>query len=227
MTKQDFLTAVRAHAEGCGFIPHELEKLLEYYSEMIDEAMEEGVSEEDAVAVLGTWSEIIGQINTACGIGAETGTDSTASANHIPDSTTKTEQTELPTAEVTSEPAPVRGYIRFPVWAVVLLILTSPVWASLALAAFIVLLSLIIVAGAVVITVLALTVGIAVAGVACIPAAFVLLYTTGGAAFSFTIGGGLLCIGIALLCGLMFRGLAWLFSGMMHFIFGGLRAIFY
>ena len=60
MTKNDFLTELRAALEG---LPEEdVEKSLEYYSEMIDDRIEDGLSEEEAVADLGSIEDIRAQI---------------------------------------------------------------------------------------------------------------------------------------------------------------------
>ena len=60
MTKNEFLTELRAALAG---LPEEdVEKSLEYYSEMIDDRVEEGLSEEEAVADLGSIEDIRKQI---------------------------------------------------------------------------------------------------------------------------------------------------------------------
>lgn len=63
MNKQEFLTRLR-----CGLtniLPqNELVGRLNFYSEMIDDRMEEGLSEEDAVAAMGSVEEILTQAAT-------------------------------------------------------------------------------------------------------------------------------------------------------------------
>ena len=60
MTKNEFLTELRAALEG---LPEEdIEKSLEYYSEMIDDRIEDGLSEEESVADLGSIEDIRKQI---------------------------------------------------------------------------------------------------------------------------------------------------------------------
>lgn len=60
MSKQDFLTALR---RGLSDLPQEdVEERLAFYSEMIDDRMEEGLSEEDAVSAVGAVDEIASQI---------------------------------------------------------------------------------------------------------------------------------------------------------------------
>ena len=60
MNKEQFLIELAAALAG---LPEEdIEKSLEYYSEMIDDRTEDGISEEEAVAALGTIAEIRAQI---------------------------------------------------------------------------------------------------------------------------------------------------------------------
>ncbi len=60
MNKQQFLTAIRDRLNG---LPQsEIQKYLDYYSEMIDDRMEEGLSEEAAVSSMESVEDIASQI---------------------------------------------------------------------------------------------------------------------------------------------------------------------
>lgn len=60
MRKQEFLAQLRRGLSG---LPqHEAEERLTFYSEMIDDQIEEGLSEEDAVAAVGPVHEIVAQV---------------------------------------------------------------------------------------------------------------------------------------------------------------------
>ena len=60
MTKQEFLSKLRSGLVG---LPqNEVEERLEFYSEMIDDRMEEGISEEEAISDIGNVDEIISRI---------------------------------------------------------------------------------------------------------------------------------------------------------------------
>ena len=62
MGKQEFLFQLR---KGLSGLPQDdIEERLHFYSEMIDDRMEDGLSEEDAVAQIGSIDEIIQQITT-------------------------------------------------------------------------------------------------------------------------------------------------------------------
>ena len=60
MTKLQFLFALKERLNG---LPQaEVEERLNFYSEMIEDRMEEGLSEEEAVAAVGTVEQIAGEI---------------------------------------------------------------------------------------------------------------------------------------------------------------------
>ena len=60
MLKQEFLNALRDRLTG---LPQaDIEERLTFYGEMIDDRMEEGLSEEEAVAQMGTVDEVVSQI---------------------------------------------------------------------------------------------------------------------------------------------------------------------
>ena len=60
MSKQEFLAHLR---KGLSGLPQEdIEESLAFYSEMIDDQMEEGLAEEEAVSAVGTVDEIVTQV---------------------------------------------------------------------------------------------------------------------------------------------------------------------
>ena len=60
MTKQDFLSELKKALSRLSF--NDTKESLEYYSEMIDELIEEGRTEEDAVLAIGSVDDIVAQI---------------------------------------------------------------------------------------------------------------------------------------------------------------------
>ena len=103
MRKVEFLNRLRALI---GKYPYEeLEKSLEYYSEMIDDRMEDGMTEEEAVASLGSAEEIAQQI-----------------------------MCELPLTTIVKYKAKEKAEgKKFPVWAIILIIVGSPLLFPLAI----------------------------------------------------------------------------------------------
>jgi len=161
----------------------ERQQHIDYYAEMIDDRMEDGLSEEEAIAALGTAADIAAQI-----LG------------------------EVP-------PKPAR---RFPIWAIVLIVLGSPLWLMLLLAVAAVLFAVIAVVAAAFITLwtaiaalyaadLSLLVGF-LAGIA--GGIFYLIQGLPMPALLF-LGGGLVCAGCTVLlfflCNLLSR-LLWRLS---------------
>lgn len=60
MNKQEFLAELR---KGLSGLPQgDIEERLSFYNEMIDDRMEEGLSESEAVAAIGSVSEVVAQI---------------------------------------------------------------------------------------------------------------------------------------------------------------------
>jgi uncharacterized membrane protein len=113
MYKTAFLEALR---QGLSALPRdEAEERLTFYAEMIDDGMEEGLSEEEAVAAVGSVDEIVSQAVS-----------------------------DAPRGKLPANPAkePVKTKRRLRAWEIVLLALGSPVWLSLLLAAFAVVLAL-------------------------------------------------------------------------------------
>ena len=61
MNKAEFLTTLEKHMTS---IPQlEKERIMNYYNETIEDALEDGMSEEDVISSLGTMEEIISQIH--------------------------------------------------------------------------------------------------------------------------------------------------------------------
>ena len=187
VNKMQFLRAVRE--KTVHMPPSEVNRLLEYYSEMIDEAMEEGMSEEEATVHLGTWEDICVQIE-------EFRTSEPQPIEAIKEELAKEPQNPIPDKKP-------KKRISLPMWAVVLLILTSPIWGaivlSLVIAVFAVVASFVVIGGALVISLFAVVLSLAVVGVVGIPAAVVLFFTGSIATGLLSLGGGLVCGGFAIL----------------------------
>ena len=60
MTKMQFLMSL--HDQLSGLPKEDVEQRLNFYSEIIEDSMEEGLSEADAVTALGSIEEIVAQI---------------------------------------------------------------------------------------------------------------------------------------------------------------------
>ena len=111
-------------------------KTLDYYAEMIDERMDDGLTEEEAVAAIGTPKEIAAEILS-----------------------------DTPTTEAESD-KPDKPRRKRPVWEILLLILGAPVWAPLLAAAVILLLAVIIVLASLALSLWAVDLALCAGGVA-------------------------------------------------------------
>ncbi len=125
----------------------EIKKALDYYVESIDDRMEDGMTEEEAIDFLGSISELAEKILS------------------------EQEPPAGPEPSLTaSEEAPKKR--RMPGWAWVLLILGSPIWLSLGLAAAIVALALYISAWAVLLSLVITGCAMLLCGIAGVPLSF-------------------------------------------------------
>ena len=124
MTKLKFLLELEKKLSA---LPQEdIEERLTFYSEMIEDRVEEGISEEDAVAQIGDVEEIAEQIL----------------ADHRVEEPAFVEETV--TAEGTPVTEPGQTKRRLKSWEITLLILGSPVWFSLLIAALAIAFSLVV-----------------------------------------------------------------------------------
>lgn len=113
MTKLKFLLELEKKLSA---LPQEdIEERLTFYSEMIEDRVEEGISEEEAVAQIGTVEDITAQILSEHTVGAPIYGEEMVTAEELPAAEEKVKHT-------------------FKTWELVLLIAGSPIWFSLLIA---------------------------------------------------------------------------------------------
>lgn len=192
MTKLDFILALQKELTT---LPKEdVQQRLTFYSEMIDDRVEEGISEEDAVAQIGSVEEIAAQIL------AEYSAEELASVEEIP---AKKEE---------------KSKRRIKTWERVLLILGSPLWLSLVITilavAFSIVVSVLAAAFSVIVSLWAVFVSLIVCAFALPVAAIYFICIGYGYSGLATIGAGLFCGGLAILffyaCKGITKGIAYL-----------------
>lgn len=226
MNKHEFAAALRRELSA---LPHdEMTEQLNFYSEMIDDRMEEGMTEEEAVAGIGSVE----------GIAAVILADRAADGDPIPRSEKPAEEeTSAPCDDIpqqdntradgsASEPKESPGEKRkLRPWEIALIALGSPLWIPLLIAAAAVVFSLFVALASVVLSLfvtlwtvvgsfwtIPLTLGVtAIAGICAVPVAvasghWVLVLAMPGA--------GCLLAGLCILsvfgCAFVTRGMAWL-----------------
>ena len=153
MKKRDFLSELELRLGG---LPErDRKKSLDYYAEMIDDRMEEGISEEEAVAAMGTPAQLAEEI-----IGEKLADRREMHEDAAKEVTLAVQTPSACTALEKAADAGGKKSGRMSATVILLLILGSPVWLSLLLAAAVVVLSLYAVLWSVVASVLAVEVSI-------------------------------------------------------------------
>ena len=170
MKKREFLNILRMTLSMLP--PQELEKQLNYYEEMLNDMIEDGMSEEDATARIGD--------PVAIGRGI------LADMPNPPPSSKPMDPPQKVSAGKTS------------FWIILALILGSPVWISIAAALVAVVVAVVVAVFSVIIAVGAVVVALIVSGFALILAAF---FTTAGSLplVFLLVGAGFLSIGLGVL----------------------------
>ena len=172
MSRDAFIGELRHRMAG---LPKEaVDRTVEYYSELIADSMEDGLSEEEAVSRLGSLDEIV--------------------ANVVKD----TPLSQIVETRIQEKKAK-RGGIR--AWEVILLVLGAPLWLPLLLAVLAVVLALYVTLWAVVIALWAVVAAVILSGVVAVVAGIVELCQLHLPQGLVLLGGGLVCMG---LCALLF-----------------------
>lgn len=201
MTKQAFLDSLQ---KGLGGLTEsDAQERLNFYSEMIDDRIEEGLSEEDAVAQIGDVEKIVASILAEI-------PQRQSEKQEAPRVITKVEK---PVHQATTPKKDKKKGME--TWQIVLLIVGAPLWIPLMIAAFSVIISLIAVLWSVVATLWGALfgtlagcgIGLSVFGLGCILAGKLVVGTA-------VLGAGLACAGLAIFaffcCIYTTKGAAWL-----------------
>ena len=144
MKRSEFLNKLKAQLWALPEVDRQCS--LDYYNEMIDDRMEDGLSEEEAVAAIGDLDEIVKQI---------------LNETPRPPATIKKEQKQQKQGLET--------------WMIVLLVLGSPLWIPLAVSAASVVFSVYASLWSVVISLYAVVFALAVAALGCILGSFFMI----------------------------------------------------
>ena len=204
MTKLEFLDKLQAGL--LGLTESDAQERLNFYSEMIDDRMEEGLSEEQAVAQVGDVQVIVANILAEIPQNAPVQADAEVVKQVIA-------KVEKPTHHQATPKKEEKKHME--TWQIILLILGFPLWLPLLIAAFAVVISLIAVLwsvvgtlwGALFGTLAGCGIGVTLLGLGCMIAG---KWVVGTALF----GAGLACSGLAVFaffaCIYTTKGAAWL-----------------
>ena len=168
MKRSEFLEKLK---ERLWALPEgDVQNSLDYYSEMIDDRMEDGLPEEEAVAAVGDLDEIVKQI---------------LSETPRPPQVVKPEKKQIPVQDNTK------------IWMIVLLVLGSPLWIPLVVSAVSVVFSVYVSLWSVVISLYAVFIALAASAVGCIVGSFFMIGNPGTGMVAW--GAALVCAGLAIL----------------------------
>ncbi len=174
MSRDAFIGELRHRMAG---LPQQtVERTVEYYSELIADSVEDGLSEEEAVARLGSLDEIV--------------------ANVVKD----TPLTQIVQTRVQEKKA--KGVSG---WVILLLVLGAPVWLPLLIAVLAVIFALYIALWAVVVSLWAAVAAVILAGIAAIVGGIVELCRLHLAQGLVLLGGGLMCLGLCVVAFLLMK----------------------
>ena len=206
MKRQEFLDELKKAMWALS--EDEQKSSLEYYAEMIDDRMEDGLSEEEAVAAIGTLDEIVEQIMSE--------------TPHAPAVVNREEKQE----KETEQPKQVKQKRQLATWMVVLLVLGSPLWISLVAGIGGGIFGIYVSLWAVVIALYATTFALAVCAIGLLVAAFSLLWIRRFGKGAVLVGAALLCAGLAILFFLLSNLAAKGLAALTKLIWNGVTGIF-
>ena len=195
MSRDAFIGELRHRMAG---LPQEaVDRTVEYYSELIADSVEDGLTEEEAVARLEPMDQIV--------------------ANVVKDTPlTQIVQTRVQESKKKGGSG----------WVIALLILGAPVWLPLLIAVLAVLFSLFIALWAVVIALWAAVLGVILAGVAAMAAGvfeLVRLHVPQGLVL---LGGGLVCLGLCALLYLLMKLITVGTVKLCKWVWTGIKSLF-
>ena len=170
MTKEQFITSL---SNGLSSLPKdEIDERISFYSEMIDDRIEEGLSEEEAVDKVGAVDEIITQI-----------------ISEIP-------LTKIVKNRILQEKEKKKDKIKS--WEIILIVLGSPIWFSLLISLIAIIISLIASLFAILISLWATFGAVAGSAIGIIIYGIVLLFTKNILTGLVLIGASIFCMGFSI-----------------------------
>ena len=195
MSRDAFIGELRHRMAG---LPQEIvDRTVEYYSELVADSVEDGLSEEEAVSRLGSIDEIV--------------------ANVVKD----TPLTQIVQTRVQEKKA--KGVSA---WVIVLLVLGAPVWLPLLIAGLVVILALFIALWAVVIALWAAVAAVILTGIAAMAGGVIELVRVHLAQGLVLLGGGLMCLGLCALLYLLMKLITVGTVKLCKWIWTGIKSLF-
>ncbi len=177
MNKQEFITKLKAMLSD---LPeNEIKERIDFYSEMIDDRIEDGLTEEEAVKDIGTVEEVAKQI-----------------INEIP--LFKIIKHKLKKSKNKTKNQKTTKKRNRSWWGITLIAVGSPIWFSLLISFFAVIFSLYVSLWAVIISLFAVDLSLLLSGLAIIPGVL-FIFTESLSVGLLIIAGGIMCMGLSIL----------------------------
>lgn len=170
MTKHEFLEELKELLLERGLSAGEAEKSIEFYAEMIDDRIEDGMSEKEATAALGSINEIADKILY-----------DTPLAILVKSKMKQKKETQKNSTLL-----------------IILAVLGSPIWLSLFIALLAVFISFYVVVGSLILSVFTVVFAVGLSGILLLPAA-VLIISENHIAVMGLVGAGLILVGLSVL----------------------------
>ena len=170
MTKHEFLEELKELLLERGLSAGEAEKSIEFYAEMIDDRIEDGMSEKEATAALGSINEIADKILY-----------DTPLAILVKSKMKQKKETQKNSTLL-----------------IILAVLGSPIWLSLFIALLAVFISFYVVVGSLILSVFTVVFAVGLSGILLLPAA-VLIISENHIAVMGLVGTGLILVGLSVL----------------------------
>ena len=172
MTKQEYLSAIRGKIRKMP--ADDIDKFMDYYSEMIDDRMEDGLSEDEADVALDAVADM-----------------------DAPDDVVDQILADMPLTKLVKEK--IKPSHRLKAWEIILLILGSPIWAPLLLTAIVLIITMAVVILALLLSFYAIVLSMAVAGIGGLLGVIPFFITQNVPAALFMLGAAFAGIGLAIL----------------------------
>lgn len=178
----------------------EIESRLEYFNEIIDDRIEEGMTEEEAIEALGSLDEIAAQITE------EYNAENSAASE-------KAEPTPAPIVPEKKKSG-VKG------WQVALIILGAPLWLAILIGVLSVAIAVVAVLFSLIVTAYTVVLGLGVAAVACVVVSIVMFPLSKTFLGLMCLGAGLVLAGVTILICIVANKLTKLIIALIKKLFG-------
>lgn len=193
MNRDEFLAALRGEIDSLDL--HDRNRFLDYYREMIDDCIENGMPEADAVASMGDVRSIAERILSDIEPNADANINPNITPDLTPNADSDTDKNKQDPGEENTKKSSIGHDLM-----VALIVMTAVIWIPLIFAAAAVILAVYIVMWSVVLVAYSLSVAFIAATAATIHFAVTSAITGSLGITTISVGGAFICFGLSILC---------------------------